>query len=280
MNTRRGLGRGLETLLSPGAAGGEGTLREIPLDRLERGTYQPRRQFPPAELEALADSIRAQGVVQPIVVRARADDRFEIIAGERRWRAAQMAGLARIPALVRALDDSAALAIALIENIQRQDLNPLEEAAALRRLTSEFGLTHEATARAVGRSRAAVSNLLRLLDLAPGARALVDEGKLEMGHARALLTLDALTQERLARRIATEGLSVRQVERLVADAGKADRKGRSPEPKRDPNLRALEQELAQNLGAPVALEHGRRGGRLVIRYHSLEQLDDLLARLR
>jgi ParB family transcriptional regulator, chromosome partitioning protein len=278
MTARRGLGRGLETLLRDArATPGDAALREVPLDQIERGAYQPRRNFPAADLEALADSIRAQGVVQPIVVRARADGRFELIAGERRWRAAQMAGLARIPAVVRELDDQAALAVALIENIQRQDLNPLEEAAALRRLTQEFGLTHEAVARAVGRSRTAVTNLLRLLDLAPGARALVDEGRLEMGHARALLTLDALSQERLARRIAAEGLSVRQVERLVAANGRPPRTA----PRRpDPNLRALEEDLAQRLGAPVALEHGRRGGRVVIRYHSLEQLDEILARLR
>ena len=279
---RRGLGRGLESMLSPVAAtpaeSGEG-LRELPVDLIHRGRYQPRRQFDDDELERLAASIRQQGVVQPIVVRPRAEGGYELVAGERRWRAAQRAGLETLPAVVREVEDQSALAIALIENIQRQNLNPMDEAVALQRLTEEFGLTHQAVAEAVGRSRVAVSNLLRLLQLGAPARALVEEGRLEMGHARALLGVSGALQDELAERVAAEGLSVRQTEKLVAAAQQDP--APPPIPRRpDPNIQQLERRLGERLGAPVRLEHGNRGnGRLVIRYASLAELDGILQRI-
>ena len=249
------------------------------MDLIHRGRYQPRRQFDDDELERLAASIRQQGVVQPIVVRPRAEGGYELVAGERRWRAAQRAGLETLPAVVREVEDQSALAIALIENIQRQNLNPMDEAVALQRLTEEFGLTHQAVAEAVGRSRVAVSNLLRLLQLGAPARALVEEGRLEMGHARALLGVSGALQDELAERVAAEGLSVRQTEKLVAAAQQDP--APPPIPRRpDPNIQQLERRLGERLGAPVRLEHGNRGnGRLVIRYASLAELDGILQRI-
>ena len=290
---RRTLGRGLDALLStprpasdteaPPPAGDQ--LRNLPVDLLERGRYQPRQDMRPDTLEELAESIRAQGVVQPIVVRpfstAPGVTRFEIIAGERRWRAAQLAGLMEIPAIVRDVPDEAAVAMALIENIQRENLNPLEEARALERLIDEFDMTHQQAAAAVGRSRAAVSNLLRLLDLGPEARRLVEERRLEMGHARALLAIAApAAQADAARQVAAKGLSVRATEALVK---RLLEPGRPPaaRSRRDPDIQRLESELGEKLGAKVQLDHQSSGkGRLSIRYNSLEELEGILGHFR
>lgn len=284
-NKRRGLGRGLDALLGEATEqSGEGSerLRELPVDQLESGRYQPRREFDPAALQELSRSIRAQGVVQPIVVRPLpGGERYEIIAGERRWRAAQLAELSAIPAIVREIPDEMAMAIALIENIQREDLNPLEEAGAFRRLVDEFGMTHQAVADAVGRSRVAVSNLMRLLDLAAAVKTRIAEGELEMGHARALLALDESAQAEAARQVAEKGLTVRQTEALVRrlQAGAADKSAGEAAP--DPNIRRLQDDLAERLGARVEISHGQRGrGRLVIRYNSLDELDGILEHIR
>jgi ParB family chromosome partitioning protein len=284
---RRGLGRGLDALLGgvpeseqeQAKASARGELRPLPLDLLERGRFQPRSEFDPDALQELADSIRSQGVVQPIVVRPLPGNRFEIIAGERRWRAAQLAGLAEIPALVREIPDETAIAVALIENIQREDLNPLEEATALQRLTTEFGMTHQAVADAVGRSRASVSNLLRLLDLAPEVKALIAERRLEMGHARALAALDAARQAGAAREVAERQLSVRETEALVRRL-LADQPRPSPSAP-DPNIDRLQRDLTSRIGASVRIQHGRSGkGRLVIQYNSLDELDGILDHIR
>ena len=290
---KRGLGRGLEALLGPKAAAeaaamepqpGESLLR-LPVARLQPGQYQPRRSMDQAKLEELAESIRAQGVIQPIVVRQVGADRYEIIAGERRWRASQLAGLDEIPAVVRVVDDHAVIAMALIENIQREDLNPLEEATALQRLIDEFHLTHAQAADAVGRSRAAVSNLLRLLELPDELRALVETRALEMGHARALLTVAPPAAIALARQAVEHGWSVREVEHRVQQlsAGKVTpnrtRKATPGRPQAD--IAALERELSETLGSRVNVLHGRGGkGRLVIHYSDLETLDGVLERLR
>jgi ParB family transcriptional regulator, chromosome partitioning protein len=279
---RRGLGRGLDALL--GSTGGamtreearDGELRELPLDRIQRGRYQPRTGMDAAALEDLANSIRAQGVVQPILVRPLPDERFEIIAGERRWRA----GLAVIPAVVRRVPDAAALALALIENIQRENLNPLEEAGALNRLIDEFRMTHQEAADAVGRSRAAVSNLLRLLELDREVKLLLERGEIEMGHARALLSVPKDDQRRLARRVAARGLSVRETERLARRVLRPPRAARGPAERRDPDISRLEQDLAERLGASVSLRHHVKGhGTVTIRYHSLDELEGILTRI-
>jgi ParB family transcriptional regulator, chromosome partitioning protein len=295
MQRKPTLGRGLADLLgtrptavvTPAPRGEE--LAKLPLDLLQRGRYQPRIDMRAETLTELADSIKAQGVVQPIVVRPidvsgnGQSQRYEIIAGERRWRAAQMAGLTEIPAVIRDIPDEAAIAVALIENIQRENLNPLEEARALARLISEFGLTHQQAADAVGRSRAGVSNLLRLLELAPEVCELIEKRALEMGHARALL---ALTQRRqqseVAMLVAKKGLSVRETEALVRrlqapPGAPSDGAGSS----RDPNVERLEQELAEKLGARVAIQHSSRGGgKLVVSYNSLDELDGILAHIQ
>ncbi|EAR22951.1 ParB/RepB/Spo0J family partition protein [Nitrococcus mobilis] len=287
-NKRRGLGRGLDALLKnvpeeqsniqPVAEHGE--LRQIPLDLLQRGRYQPRSSFDPAALQELADSIRAQGVVQPIVVRPAHDGRYEIIAGERRWRAAQLAGIDGVPALVRDLPDEAVVAVALIENIQREDLNPLEEAGALQRLTSEFGMTHQEVANAVGRSRAAVSNLLRLLELAEEVKSLIDARRLEMGHARALLALEPSRQVEAAHRVIAKELSVRETEALVRRL--LEYRASPPiAAASDPNVRRLQDDLSARLGAEVCIQHGKAGkGRMIIRYNSVEELDGILERIK
>jgi ParB family chromosome partitioning protein len=280
----RGLGRGLDALLG-GTDGGDSTtlddgeLRNLPVEYLQRGRYQPRTEFDPAALQELADSIKAQGVVQPIVARPIGDNRYEIVAGERRWRAAQLAGLAEIPALVREIPDEAAVAVALIENIQREDLNPLEEATALKRLTEEFGLTHQEAADAVGRSRASVTNLLRLLDLHPELKAAIARGELEMGHARALAGLPEAKQPAAAASGIAGGLSVRQTEALVK---RLQQEIPEPAPVReDPNIRRLQEDLSERLGAAVSIQHGSRGnGKLVIQYSSLDELDGILERMR
>ncbi|SEP00466.1 ParB/RepB/Spo0J family partition protein [Aquisalimonas asiatica] len=283
---KRGLGRGLDALL--GATDeidgdDQGDLRRLPVEWLERGRYQPRREMDPTALQELADSISAQGVIQPLVVRPiDEDDRFEIIAGERRWRAAQLAGLAEVPAIVREIPDEVAVAVALIENIQREDLNPLEEAVALRRLVDEFGMTHQAVSEAVGRSRASVSNLLRLLDLSPEVRERIQRGELEMGHARALAALPTAEQNAIAARIVAKGLSVRATEALVR---KALEQNKQETPQRtqalDPDIRRLQDDLADRLGASVSIQQGRQGkGKLVIQYGSLDELDGIIERIR
>jgi ParB family transcriptional regulator, chromosome partitioning protein len=284
---KRGLGRGLDVLLGGGShepetlSDGE-RLKTLPIEQLQPGKYQPRSQMDPARLQELSDSIRAQGMIQPIVARPIGRDRYEIIAGERRWRAAQLAELRDVPVVLREVDDHAALAMALIENIQREDLNPLEEAVALQRLIDEFALTHQQAADAVGRSRAAVSNLLRLLELPDGVRKLVERGSIEMGHARALLTLPAPQAEALARQAADEQWSVREIERRVQALQRAA--PAKPVPAKasaDADIAALERELGETLGARVAVQHGRGGrGKLVIEYHSVDELDGILQRIR
>ena len=255
-------------------------LKELPVDLIQRGPYQPRTDMREDSLEELAASIKAQGVVQPIVVRAIRDGRYEIIAGERRWRAGQMAGLHTIPAVIRDVPDQAVMAMALIENIQREDLNPLEEAVALHRLIDEFQLTHQQAAEAVGRSRTAVSNLLRLLDVHPHVKKHLQTRTLEMGHARALLSLDKADQPTAARKVISNGLTVRDTERLVR---------RLLQPKQstqksttlDPNIRRLQQSLSERLGARVKIKHTRGGkGQMVIEYHSLDELDGILGRFK
>ena len=285
MKRPKGLGRGLDSLLgeerptTPAPAGAPTTL---PIDRLQPGKYQPRTRMDPAALAELADSIRAQGVMQPILVRPVGADRYEIIAGERRYRAAQMAGLAEVPVLVKQVPDTAALAMALIENIQREDLNPLEEAQGVQRLIREFDYTHEQAASAIGRSRSATSNLLRLLNLARPVQEQLMAGSLDMGHARALLGVDSAHQIQLANRIVAKGLSVREAETLVAHASKdgdgGTKKAAAP---RSRDIVRLEEELADRLGATVKLSASAKGrGKLVIEFASLDQLDGIVERLR
>jgi len=286
---KRGLGRGLDALLSGSSAAtlqeeavqaDRKELQHLPLDLIQRGKYQPRRDMDPQALEELALSIKAQGVMQPIVVRPVDKGRYEIIAGERRWRATQQAGLDTIPALVREVPDEAAIAMALIENIQREDLNPLEEAVALQRLQQEFQLTQQQVADAVGKSRVSVANLLRLIALPEEIKTLLSHGDLEMGHARALLGLPEARQVEGARHVVARGLTVRQTEALVRHWLNTP-----SEPakvvKSDPDISRLEQRLAERLGAPVQIRHGQKGkGQLVIRYNSLDELQGVLAHIR
>ncbi len=291
---KRGLGRGLEALLGPRAAAAapileataHDTLRTLPVDAMVPGKYQPRRAMDADKLTELAESIKAQGVIQPIVVRELPDRTFEIIAGERRWRASRQAGLSEIPAVIRQVDDRTVVAMALIENIQREDLNPLEEAQALQRLIDEFDLTHAQAAAAVGRSRAAVSNLLRLLELPPAIRALLEARRLEMGHARALLTLSPELASKLASDAAENGWSVREVEHRaqqfstgrIPSSAKRSSTGKA-RPQAD--IASLETELSDVLGTRVSIAHGRGNkGRLVIHYTDLDTLDGVLEKLR
>jgi len=281
----KGLGRGLDALLAGGAndePARAGALQTLAIDRVRPGKLQPRTQMDDGALAELAESIKEQGVMQPILVRPIDNGRFEIIAGERRWRAAQRAGLREIPALVKDVDDNNALALALIENIQRENLNPLEEALGLARLVDEFGLTHDAVAKAVGRSRSAVSNLMRLTQLAKPVQDHLMSGALEMGHARALLALPAAEQGGAAARVVTESLSVRDTERLVGTLiNPAQRALRQASTSRDADTVRLENEVAEKLGAKVRIEPGRKGaGRVVINYNSLEELDGILAKIR
>jgi ParB family transcriptional regulator, chromosome partitioning protein len=281
MAKARGLGRGLDALLGgeeQTVAAGE-ALRDLAVDALQPGKYQPRTRMDPEALKELAVSLQAQGLMQPILVRPIADGRYEIVAGERRWRAARIAGFATVPALVREVPDRQALEAALVENIQREDLNPLEEAAGILRLIQEFGMTHQHIAETLGRSRTAVTNLLRLLELAPAVRELLASGELDVGHARALLALPAEDQIRLAREVAAKRLSVREVENRVGSALKRPMTRGRPRPDRD--IQRLEEEWSNRLGTTVMIKTGAKkgSGKLVISYSSLDQLDTLLARL-
>ena len=288
---RRGLGRGLDALLTNAPApkasqadtseeiseNADGQLRTLPIEMLHPGKYQPRKDMSPEALEELADSIKAQGVIQPIVVRLLEEERYEIIAGERRWRAAQLAKLDEIPCLIKNVQDEAAVAIALIENIQREDLNAMEEAIALERLLTEFELTHQEVAEAVGKSRTAVSNLLRLNNLNEEVKTLLEHGDLEMGHARALLSLEDDLQTNTARAVVAKELTVRETETLV-------KKVLTPEqPKaekvKDPDTQSLEQNLTEKLGSQVTISHNKKGkGKLVISYADLTELDSIVSR--
>jgi ParB family chromosome partitioning protein len=280
---KRGLGRGLDALL-----GGDSSkkavdpvstgLAEIPVEWIQPGKYQPRRIIDDEALQELASSIRAQGVMQPIVLRSIGENRYEIIAGERRWRATQLAGLDKIPCVIKEVNDEAAVAMSLIENIQREDLNPMEEALALQRLIEEFDLTHQQVAEAVGKSRAAVSNFLRLINLAPEVTQMLVHGDIEMGHARALLSLTDDQQGKIAREIASSGLNVRQAEALVRKLTSSE--GKAPQAKKvDSDTKQLENRLSANLGQPVEIKHTAKGkGKLVIKYSSLDELDGVLSR--
>ncbi len=278
---KAGLGRGLDALLSThrGEKKGDGDseLSKLPVEQIRRGQYQPRINIREEALQELADSIRTQGLVQPIVVRP-VSDGYELIAGERRWRAAQMAGMHEIPAVIRDVPDQAAAAMALIENIQRENLNPLEESQALQRLIDEFGLTHQQTAESVGRSRTAVTNLLRLLELEDAVKKLLDDGDLEMGHARALLALSGKTQVAAARHVAAKGLSVRETERYIrklkSDGGK---KPGAAKAERSPDVVRLENDLSDKLGAPVRIQYDSKGrGKITVSYNNLDELDGIL----
>ncbi|MDY0072278.1 MAG: ParB/RepB/Spo0J family partition protein [Thauera sp.] len=277
----KGLGRGLDALLAANQEDPveKGELQTLAVAALRPGKYQPRTRMDPGSLEELAASIRAQGVMQPVLVRLLADGGHEIIAGERRWRAAQLAGLSEVPCLVREIPDEAALAMSLIENIQREDLNPLEEASGLQRLIDEFGMSHQQAADAVGRSRPAASNLLRLLNLVEPVQELLMAGDLDMGHARALLPLDGARQIQLANQIAMRKLSVREAERLVQQALAPEKHQPRPQPDRD--LLRLEEEIADTIGAKVSIRANKRGaGEVRIHFASLDQLDGVLARMR
>ena len=255
-------------------------LRMLGVDQITRGMYQPRRHFDPDLLQELADSIKAQGLIQPILVRAYGG-KFELIAGERRWRASQLAGITDIPAIVRDMDDQSVAAVSLIENIQRADLNPLEEAQALERLCAEFSMTHQQVAEAVGRSRVAVTNLMRLLELHDDVKSMVDNGELDMGHARALLGAPRTDQPGIAKRITQQGLTVRAVEKLVKDL-REGKSGTTAEPaKTDPNIEALGQKLSKVLGAPVNIKHQQNGaGKLEISYSSVDALEGILSHIK
>jgi len=275
----KGLGRGLDALLDRDGEGGPVSERQATLriDQLQRGRYQPRTKMDDSSLAELAASIRTQGLMQPILVRPMGSNRYEIIAGERRWRAAK---IAEVPALVREVPDSSALAMALVENIQREDLNPLEEAGGVQRLIGEFKLTHQEAAEAIGRSRTATTNLLRLLNLQKAVQALVFDGKLEMGHARALLPLDGRQQESVAKRVADQALSVRQTEQLV-NAILHPRVGARRRPAADRDIARLEEELSEEIGTKIEIKPGKKGaGKLVISYSSHDHLDDLLSKFR
>jgi ParB family chromosome partitioning protein len=285
---KRALGRGLDALLGMGAeqtaheerSGDQ--LKSIPIDLIQRGRYQPRVDMKAETLRELADSIRSQGIVQPIVVRAMdGPNRFEIVAGERRWRAAQLAGLHEVPAIVRDVSDQVAASVALIENIQREQLNPLEEAQALHRLIHEFGMTHQDVAVSIGRSRASVSNLLRLLELHVEVKKLLEAGELEMGHGRALAGLPSAMQAQAANKIVAAGMSVRQAEKLVAELRTPKKPNTAPPKTVDPNVKQLEDSLGERLGAVVRIRHGRNGkGSLSINYNSLDELDGILEHIK
>lgn len=279
MSKLKGLGRGLDALLGTDEGERKDTLGTLPVSAIRPGKYQPRTKMDPAALNELAASIRAKGLMQPVLVRPLERDSFELIAGERRWRAAQMAGLTEIPALVREVPDETALAMSLIENIQREDLNPMEEAAGVQRLVDEFSMTHDQAADAIGRSRSATTNLLRLLKLAKPVQQMLLQGALEMGHARALLVLDGARQIEAANRVGARGLSVRETEALVR------RLAQSPTPRskrgRDRDLARLEEDVSERLGTTVEIRAGRKGkGKIVLHFSGLDHLDQLLKKLR
>jgi len=292
MSKKRGLGRGLDALLGASkptfpSSGSEsenssqdGLLKHLPVDIIQRGKYQPRIDMRPEALEELANSIKAQGVVQPIVVRPIEANRYEIIAGERRWRATQIAGLETIPAIVRDVPDEAAVAMALIENIQREELNPIEESFALQRLIDEFDMTHQQAADAVGRSRTSVTNLLRLLSLTEEVKSMASRGDIEMGHARALLALSGPQQVQAAKTVMSKGLSVRETERLVRRVIDQSNTPSVAQVREDPNIRRLQNDLSEKLGARIKIQHGDKGkGKLEIHYNSLDELDGILAHI-
>ena len=291
MVKRKGLGRGLDALLgmadeeSPEESVNiveQGILKDLPVEFMSRGKYQPRRDMHPEALEDLASSIRAQGVMQPIVVRPTGIDSYEIIAGERRWRAAQQAGLDSIPALIRDVSDEAAVAMALIENIQREDLNAIEEAQALVRLQQEFGLTQQQVAEAVGKSRSTVTNLMRLMTLQQEVQKFLEHGDLEMGHARALLALEAVAQIDAARTIVAKGMTVRQTEALVRRLIQQEKNSsHEPTEKMDPDTKRLQDDLSDQVGVPVLIQHNAKGkGKLVLKYNSLDELDGILKHIK
>jgi ParB family chromosome partitioning protein len=295
---KKGLGRGLDALLggsggglatpdapvdsdSPAAAATPDTsnLKELPVDLIRPGQYQPRKDMHPEALEELAESIKAQGVMQPIVVRSVGMQQYEIIAGERRWRATQLAGLDKIPVVIKDVPDEAAIAMALIENIQREDLNPMEEAMALHRLQTEFELTHQEVANAVGKSRTTVTNLLRLMQLQSDVRTLLERGDLEVGHAKALLGLEGGQQSEAAHKVVSQGLSVRQTEELVRKLQAGKKAPKAAE--KDSNIKVLEEELAEKVGAPVMIKHGNNGkGTLTFKYASLDELQGILGHIK
>jgi len=277
----KGLGRGLDALLSGNDERANDALTELAVGLLKPGRFQPRTRMDPQSIAELADSIRAQGLIQPILVRPVENGKYEIIAGERRWRASQLAGLTQVPVVIRAVPDKSALAMALIENIQREDLNPLEEATGIQRLIDEFDMTHDIAAQAVGRSRSAVTNLLRLLNLSKAVQELLMQGKIEMGHARALLAVSGPRQAELAQQIISRNLSVRETEQLVGQSGLTTGKPPRKQQRKDRDLQALEEELAEILGTSVTLKTMRGGrGKLTIDYASLDQLDSVLQILR
>ncbi len=279
---KRGLGRGLDALLGDAAPKpgkkNQQHLQSLPVEFLQRGKYQPRRDIDPEKLRELADSIKVQGIIQPIVVRELAAERYEIVAGERRWRAAQLVGLQEVPVVIKDLDDRSVMAIALIENIQREDLNPMEASEALKRLHEEFALTHQQIAESVGKSRATVTNLLRLNELQVEVKNMLRAGRLEMGHARALLALDAGKQPGVAEKICQLGLTVRAAEKLIRDAQTQNPKSKTKPI--DPDTLRLQDELTTKLGARVSIQHQSGGkGKLVINYMSLEELDNIMQRI-
>ena len=284
---KRGLGKGLDALLGEGsnissaASAENGSLKVLAIDLIKRGPFQPRRDFDQDSLDSLADSIKTQGLVQPILVRpVEGKNSYEIVAGERRWRAAQIAGLHDIPVIIKDVSDNEAMCLALVENIQRQDLNPLEEAGALERLINEFEMTHDAVAEAVGRSRPAVSNLLRLLELDDRVKNMVETGRLDMGHARALLSLSSPKQLEAASRIVKQGLSVRATENLVRQFLDNNQQNRPKKDSKDPNIARLESDLSQRLAAKVSITHQSTGrGKLQIGYNSLDELEGILKKL-
>lgn len=301
MSKKRGLGRGLDALLggadaividnepitgvatssTPVQTINDNGLKQVPVDRIHRGVYQPRRHFAEDALQELADSLLSQGMIQPVVLRPHADG-YELIAGERRWRAAQIAGLQEIPAIIKKYNDSDAAAVSLIENIQRENLNPLEEASALSRLQVEFDMTHQQVAEAIGRSRSSVSNLLRLLELNDDVKQMVDDGQLEMGHARALLAVDKHLQLTLAKQIVEKGMSVRATEALVKSSKEGSKTvlDSKPTPSVDPDIQALILRLSDTLGSAVNLQHSQTGaGKLEISYSSLDELDGILSHI-
>jgi ParB family chromosome partitioning protein len=277
---KRGLGRGLDALLGDAVfAEPNFPPQTLPVDRIEPSRFQPRKAIDLERLQELANSIKAHGVVQPVVVRPDGNDRYELVAGERRWRAARLAGLTEIPVIVRTLDDRTALALALIENIQREDLNPLEQAEAMHRLVEEFAMTHQQLAEAVGKSRTTITNLLRLLELHPEVKKLLAEGRIEMGHARALLGLAAEKQVEIALRVADGRLTVRATEQLVKNLQSGVIPPSSSEI--DPDVKRLQDELSALLGTRVTIRHSKRGkGQLIVSYDDLDQLEGLLEKLR